>query len=534
MNKKPPLVVGPYVGELGWEIISWQPLVRNIFMQEWHESCLVFGKPGRSLLYPFAEYVEVEGLPQREEECIIWHNWGTDFQKELNAIGSHYKKLAMEKFGDGKFEWFWYDRLGGVFNDLRFMQGRPDYLRGDGTEIIKKDKRPVVVLCVRDRGMSDYRNWEYADWHDLAKGLVERDYQVVTIGSVRDREEWELPEDTIDLTNKTTINDCINLFHQANIAVGGNTGTIHLASRCGCPHVSWGAQPESDGIDKVIRRVAETNWIGARSRVVTKFGWKPPAEGIVEEVHNIAINMKAQEKGKVLITFDDGTIDQYHAAKYMSSLGLKGIFSVVGSKIGTPGYLSRQRMKKMVEMGHAIASHSYDHRRLGQDTGRMHLDNSTQDEITKDLIKGQANIRSFQPEGRRYCIVPFGSHNVNGQEHLDELRKYFDWIRLTVGGPMQDGGWTITGNKRLYPVDYRRQVIGITVAADMRFPDEVREKVQEANGARALCVLAYHQTNHVVGNTQNLTWDRFKADMDYIAQGVVAGDVECVLPEDVT
>ena len=238
-------------------------------------------------------------------------------------------------------------------------------------------------------------------------------------------------------------------------------------------------------------------------------------------------------KGKVLITFDDGTADQWGAATLMYSLGLKGTFGIVPSLANTPGYLSWEDLEWMIGNEHTIANHSYRHGRLGDDPGRVHMDSLTPEQITEDALKGKTALEEKGICGD-YYMAPFGTQNIGEQVHLDEMKKHFKWLRLTIGGPMQDGeGWTTSGNKRLYPINYKNPVIGITVAADVRFPSEVRDKVAEACKVPALCVIAYHQANHMVGNTQNLTWGQFVKDMDYISERVKAGALECISPEDI-
>ena len=533
MQKSKPLVIGPFVGELGWEIISWEPMARGIFMQGRHERAIVFGRPGKSLLYPWADYIEVTDLPQHEEECMIWHEWGGQLQDELNALGKKCRDEGTRLAGDGS-AWFWYDRMGGVFNDLCFMKGRPDWIKGDGSVIVEREAGKMqVVLCVRDRELSSFRNYHYADWHALAQALLDDGHQVVIIGKVRG-DDWQMPDGVVDLTNRTTINDIINLFHHADVAVGGNTGILHLASRCGLPHISWGQQPQGNGLDKVAQRLAETNWMGAWYHGIHDQGWSPPVELVRKEVEQMteAIDRAAadNQRGKVLITFDDGTADQFAAAKWLHKHGLRAVFSYVASMAGTPGYMTKYQLNQLRAMGHCVCTHSQRHRRLGADGSRPHMEESTADDITKDAKLGARWGRVGLLKG---FIMPFGSQNVADQEHLDKLVEEFGWIRLTVGAPMEGGGWTWDGNKRLYPVDYKSKVIGITVAADMRFPDEETGKVDEACELPALCVLAYHQTNHMVGNTQNLTWKRFVSDMEFIKKKVDEGVLDTVLPEDV-
>jgi hypothetical protein len=137
------------------------------------------------------------------------------------------------------------------------------------------DDPPLIVLCVRDRPMSDYRNWPIRKWHELASRLPG---DVKVVGGVQDRRAWEdifaNSDNRIYLNvNETSIDDLIRLFSVADLAIGGSTGTLHLASRCACDHLVWGGEKE-------VFRYAETNWGGANYRVM-EVGWDPDVDEVV-------------------------------------------------------------------------------------------------------------------------------------------------------------------------------------------------------------------------------------------------------------
>ena len=105
---------------------------------------------------------------------------------------------------------------------------------------------------------------------------------------------------------------------------------------------------------------------------------------------------------------------------------------------------------------------------------------------------------------------------------------------MTIGTPVPEnlGWWAMTGGKRLYPNGYNDPVIGITAAADVRHPNGVREAVDNAIDCGSLAVLVYHRVSHVVGDTMDVTWERFQQDIDYIADRVGADEIDCVTPLD--
>ena len=69
------LIAAPYVGELGWELFAWQPMVRAQYLEIKPDKCIVFAGKGRNHFYSFADAVRtVDGIPPMEAECMGWHN----------------------------------------------------------------------------------------------------------------------------------------------------------------------------------------------------------------------------------------------------------------------------------------------------------------------------------------------------------------------------------------------------------------------------------------------------------------------------
>lgn len=63
----------------------------------------------------------------------------------------------------------------------------------------------------------------------------------------------------------------------------------------------------------------------------------------------------------VSITFDDGLAEQHAAADVLHKYGLKGTFYINSGAVGTPGYFTRDDLKRLVSLGHEIGGHSTSH-----------------------------------------------------------------------------------------------------------------------------------------------------------------------------
>ena len=267
------LVTTPFVGELGWEIFSWQPLIRSLAISEPWDKIIVYTRPGRSLLYPWAEVRDNPPGPDHEPECLLWHDFDKTKTAEFNAMTSIVTESAKAEFGPDAaiFSIASLDR----FNYPFYERGSPDLLKIPVIDA-DNDNQPLIVLCVRDRPMSDYRNWPIQKWRDLAEKLPGN---VKVVGKVQNKCAWEdvfaNSDNRINLdVNETTIDDLIHLFSVTDLAIGGSTGTLHLASRCACDHLVWGGEKE-------VHRYAETNWFGARHKVM-EVGWDPEVVEVIE------------------------------------------------------------------------------------------------------------------------------------------------------------------------------------------------------------------------------------------------------------
>ena len=514
------LVAGPYVGEFGWEVFSWQPLVRAAFLSGRWDRCLSYVGPGRQWLYRFAETRTLPNMPKHEPECLAYANLPAH-KVELEALMNTAVEAAKaEMMGMADIGTINYASIPSL-NDPMYANGQPDLLRPD--RFITRGGG-AIVLCVRDRALSDHRNWSYVKWAKLAGLLIDEGLAVTVVGHITKPNEWQMPSGVVDLTNKTTIDDLIQIFSMSGMAIGGSTGTLHLASRCGCDHIAWGA--ENATRFPLSNRYAETNWFGAKHSIITDFDWNPEPEAIVEEVEKRTDQWaRDRSKGRVLVTFDDASADHYQAAKLMSSFGLTGVFAVVTGKTDTVGFCTWEQLREMSKAGHCICNHGHTHARIRPDAGRPHLAPVGPNGVLADALMAKEELERRGLDGSTY-VAPFGTDNVDGPKHLEEFLKHFRTIRLTTGAPHERDGWIPTGMHRHYPVDFAGPIWGITCAADCRWPGRIRQRLDECALAGTTCVLLYHRVDHVVGETMNLTWKEFEADMQYLAKMAKDGKVE--------
>ena len=514
------LVAGPYTGEFGWECFSWQPMVRGTFLKNRFDRCLAFTGPGRAWMYRFAETRTLPGMPKHEAECHGWVNMSAHRAEIEAAIRSAVEVAKLEQ-GAHQVEVGTLN-VGNLPNlaDTMYGAGQPDLLYPDPSprpsRFWRGGDRPRIVLCVRDRQLADHRNWPYDHWRRLCE-MLQDECDVVVVGHVTRPKEWVLPALVTDATNATTVDDLIELFSQAALAAGGSTGTLHLASRCGCDHVAWG--PENPTAFPLPTRYAETNWFGARCEVLTSCAWRPEPEQAAEAIRERLSSWRRERKPRVAVTFDDFPVEHVAAAEALSRLGIRGTFAAVTGLVGTPGYPTWERARAVARAGHCVCSHGHAHARLAPDSGRAHLRPVGPRGVTADAVRAREELLARGLDGRIY-VAPFGTENVGGGDHLERLLEAVDFVRLTVGAPL-DGGWVASGMHRHLPSGFRGRICGITCAADTRWPGRVRERIDECARAGTTCVLLYHGVTHCVGSEMDMTWREFVADMEHLKKSGV-------------
>ena len=166
--------------------------------------------------------------------------------REGNWLFNNRYVAPVERFSPkvGQFLGF-ADALGIASHPVSFgLASRPDeQARLD--ELLVGVARPFVALWLGSTWPS--RSWFPAPSAALCRGLAERGLAVVVIGSGAERELADAllssqPGPVTDLVGRTTLRDAIGVLERAAIAVGPDSGPMHIAAAVGAPVVSlWGA-----------------------------------------------------------------------------------------------------------------------------------------------------------------------------------------------------------------------------------------------------------------------------------------------------
>jgi peptidoglycan/xylan/chitin deacetylase (PgdA/CDA1 family) len=122
---------------------------------------------------------------------------------------------------------------------------------------------------------------------------------------------------------------------------------------------------------------------------------------------------KALPSKPVMITFDDTRLDQYTAAlPELNKYGFKGVFFIMTVSLGRPGYMSRDQVKELSDLGHTVGSHTWDHKSVKKYTDA---------DWTTQIVKPSQQLQNITGKPIEYFAYPFGLWN---KEAIAGLRKY--------------------------------------------------------------------------------------------------------------
>ncbi|MBX3395238.1 MAG: hypothetical protein KF841_07705 [Phycisphaerae bacterium] len=278
MSRGNTLIIPPYPGEFGWELMNWQGRVRRVIRESDSARVYVVAPPDRRALYSDlidGRVVRFCPMPR--------HEWTGDANDDhrIDGSGSAIPPSTLES-----------ELRQATAGHLAILgvhtEGATWYMPGFRSELCpatcaeqdfvslrkQPDTRTDVVLVPRGRALASERNQPETWWQELAERLRKRGLSVAMYAGRMDRAILQLSG--------------------ARLAAGASTGGLHLASLCGCPHYVWGAGAEErwTAIRMTNRQRYETVWnpLGTPC-IYDEVGWRPSLEhataGILRAIQKI-------------------------------------------------------------------------------------------------------------------------------------------------------------------------------------------------------------------------------------------------------
>lgn len=265
------LVVVPYVGEFGWELMNWQGRVRWVIAHGEYERVVICARPSRRLLYarPCGEAQFVfcpvgrMDLPGRSSD-----------DRRVDEAGRPTPPVVLrqivETHARGACERAAIDVRYAVFLAPDYVAKLWTTTRAHQLFVELRVQQPIttdVVLVPRRRDLAPERNRPQSWWEELAGHLGKHGLSV----------EVYAPR----------LGEAIHQLSRARLAAGASTGGLHLAGLCRCPHYVWGSGPEATWtyLGVTNRQRYETIWnpFGTPCRY-DECGWQPTMSRVVDQV----------------------------------------------------------------------------------------------------------------------------------------------------------------------------------------------------------------------------------------------------------
>lgn len=221
------LLSAPYVGEIGWELMSWQARVRRVFTQGGYDRVVVLGAAGKAAFYDGMplEYraVDLACVPDaayEDRRINTASNQILPAESIRRCLTPMVEHVAAELTACGEdVETLWPGYDGTLWPCDDHHQQFIRYER----PVEQRPDAPWVVLVERTRSFRGGINWPNEHWRELERLLNA-------------------------LGVHTTVYPCeaegaIRMLSGCDLAIGQSTGGLHLAALCGCPTMVWSLQP---------------------------------------------------------------------------------------------------------------------------------------------------------------------------------------------------------------------------------------------------------------------------------------------------
>jgi hypothetical protein len=263
------LIAGPWVGELGWELLSWQGFLRKAAAN--YDDIVVSTYEGHEPLYrDFCSTFFPHNL-KGDRDCLRLHGYDRAAYDALKAVLSSLKG----------------DFLCPVAAVPKERQQFITY--GFSNQVPVQDRADVLIHARHRSNRNPSHNWPEEKWKILCEALWQAGVKVAAVGTSL---ESLCPSGTFDKRN-IPMHELMNMMAAAKVVVGPSSGPMHLASLCGAPHVVWTDTRVQPSIGATNKERYEKLWNPLKTPcTVLDMGWQPLVEPVLAAVLDLLQSRK--------------------------------------------------------------------------------------------------------------------------------------------------------------------------------------------------------------------------------------------------
>ena len=195
---------GPWYGEFGWEICTWQSYLRKLSHD--YDKMIISTFPGMEPLYT-GFHCKVEFLPHKHPARAL--EWRDTSMVETAFDATQYTTPV------------------GTIKPIKQFRVEGEFVRY-GTPFAHDIE---VLFHARGIQKASFKNWPHEKWEQLASSFPKA-------ASVGTSEDYHIPG-TVDRRG-IPLQDLMDLMASSQVIVGQSSGVMHLATLCGLRQVVWG------------------------------------------------------------------------------------------------------------------------------------------------------------------------------------------------------------------------------------------------------------------------------------------------------
>ena len=254
------LLIGPWIGEFGWELFCWQSFMRVLVKKYQPSDVVCVTRKGHELLYRDFSKTHNFELTSGKANMFMLEDMSDSDSSRIADLHEHYKKLGYEVIPPLPLHYKGTE----VMSPFGFPIS-PEFIRyGEKKEECSFD----AIFHARSRSLRSSDNWDQDKWILLAKKAKEMGLKVACIGSLQ---ESSSIDGTTDLRG-IELEKLVDYLASSKLIVGPSSGPMHLATLCGCPQLVWSGNPNNK-----VRYEKEWNPFSTKVKYMDldEGGWHP-------------------------------------------------------------------------------------------------------------------------------------------------------------------------------------------------------------------------------------------------------------------
>jgi hypothetical protein len=226
MNKDRALFLGPWLGELGWELFVWHGFLRKLVHEcKEYKRIVAVTRTGHELLYAdFATDIIPYDPPCGETDMWLLRGF-----RDMRHFYQYY-----EDAHDMRFDVIHYDTYKERWWLSEPWQKRQQFVQFGLSHIVSGVD---VLMVVRNTNKCNtgFRNWPQEAAQRFALSMLQCGYSVGCVGK---KESAACVDGAIDYRD-IPLRQLAHVMASSRVVVGPQCGATHFATLCGLPQVCW-------------------------------------------------------------------------------------------------------------------------------------------------------------------------------------------------------------------------------------------------------------------------------------------------------